>query len=846
MTSILNRSLLFFLLFFSGFSFAYAQQDPDKTKIIAAYDSLNKFIPRERIAVHLDKTNYAPLDTVWFKAYLFDGTLKTAAKHSGLIYFEMIDAKGNIAKSISLPTGAGLTWGGFALNSKTYSPGTYTFRAYTNWMRNFGDRYFFKKQIKIIAIETTAPKNTATTAQKNGLTSPTKAAVANTNRSAAVDLQFLPEGGTWIADQTQIVGFKAINTNGMGFSITGDIVDSKQQKVASFAAGEKGMGYFILVPKAGETYTAIVKNPMGIKNVTLPKVLVTGTSLQLTNPFASDSITIKVQSNLVNQELLILGQSRDLLCFVVKMKANSTSKTLVLPKNIFPTGISQIIVTDTKHRPLNERSFFINHGDQLNIQPNFISTTYSKRDSIPVALKVTDVAGNPIVGSFSMAITDDGQVTKDSINNANILSYLLLNADLKGEIEDPGSYFHQFNAQKHKELEALLLTQAWVSYALAPQPKPQFNAEIDFTIKGAVKNLTNKPINMAQVSIVGVNRGKSIILQTIADQKGEFVFNKLPALDSASLVVQALNAKGKSGTLGVTINELGHAPISPPLKDGMVFKHVESDTTIQNFIATRQHAYKGEGITLREVNVIGKKTVKGSKNLNEPGEADQTITEEELGQMGKKTLYDILFEKVPGFNYKIPRRSENNEFFIKSNKVKIIIDGLDVDYFYEPMPGRDDHFKYIKTYLTRYNAEDVIGVEVMNSLYNTANYNAIFSPIKLDSSGRGDFLSYLEITTKSGSGPFLKKAANVYLYKPPTYGDLKVFYSPKYNAVTKTDKKPDLRSTIYWVPNLVTNEKGEAKTSFFAADRKGTYTIWIEGTDMQGNIGMKVTTLKIN
>ncbi len=83
-------------------------------------------------------------------------------------------------------------------------------------------------------------------------------------------------------------------------------------------------------------------------------------------------------------------------------------------------------------------------------------------------------------------------------------------------------------------------------------------------------------------------------------------------------------------------------------------------------------------------------------------------------------------------------------------------------------------------------------------------------------------------------------------HHPPTYGDLKVFYSPKYNGVTKNDKTPDLRSTIYWVPNLVTNEKGGARTSFFSADRKGTYTVWIEGTDMQGHIGVKVTTLKIN
>jgi hypothetical protein len=78
------------------------------------------------------------------------------------------------------------------------------------------------------------------------------------------------------------------------------------------------------------------------------------------------------------------------------------------------------------------------------------------------------------------------------------------------------------------------------------------------------------------------------------------------------------------------------------------------------------------------------------------------------------------------------------------------------------------------------------------------------------------------------------------------YGDHKVFYSPKYTIANKTSKKLDLRSTIYWAPNVVTNKKGEANISFFSADKKGSYTIWIEGSDMQGKFGMKTMTLKIN
>ena len=85
----------------------------------------------------------------------------------------------------------------------------------------------------------------------------------------------------------------------------------------------------------------------------------------------------------------------------------------------------------------------------------------------------------------------------------------------------------------------------------------------------------------------------------------------------------------------------------------------------------------------------------------------------------------------------------------------------------------------------------------------------------------------------------------MYLYRPVNYGDNKVFYHPKYTLANKSDKKPDFRSTIYWNPNLLTNEKGESTISFFAADKPGSYTVWIEGTDLQGNFGFKTMKLLI-
>ena len=103
--------------------------------------------------------------------------------------------------------------------------------------------------------------------------------------------------------------------------------------------------------------------------------------------------------------------------------------------------------------------------------------------------------------------------------------------------------------------------------------------------------------------------------------------------------------------------------------------------------------------------------------------------------------------------------------------------------------------------------------------------------------------AFIEITTKTGSGPFLRKSANMYLLKPMTYGSTKKFYSPRYTETNKADQTPDFRSTLLWNPNVVTTSNGEAIFSFFTADRKGTYTIWVEGADLQGSYGFKAVKL---
>lgn len=840
MLKFLSRSSLLALLQCALCCAYAAAQQPTHQLIVNEFDSARTNAPREKLYVHIDKSVYAQQDTLWFKGYLVNTTLNDYSTISGLIYAELINSAGEVVNRSALPTALGLTWGSFALKETTFPPGKYTFRAYTKWMQNFGNTYVFSREITIVGTELTTETTVGQNIRRNAMP---KANISSVKINRGTDLQFLPEGGTWLQQAYQKMAFKIVNSAGKGFLVAGEIVDSKKQKVVDFKSNENGMGYFAMAPLENEKYVARFTIGNQVFERSLPEPKPTGTSLTVdltTNP---DSLTVTTFSTLENENLLILGQSRGILCFTANFRAGAKRKTFKVAKNLFPTGVSQILVVNNKRQTINERNFFLDLNDQLIISTSASNQTFANRDSIPIQIKVTDKEGRPVETSLSMAITDNGQVAKDEKRDPNILTDLLLTSDLKGKVENPGQYFDNGNPNRLADLDALLLTQGWVSYSWPADRKPVLKPEKEYSISGKVTNLTNKPVAAAKIVMLGKNKG-FLTLDTITNANGEFVFNQLPVLDSASLLIQALNAKGKKGTLGIALNEFVSPPVSN-VKD--IFDQLDSsdvDSVTRQFIAAKkqtQEAAIRSGIVLREVKIVGKRSIKGSKNLHGSGEASQTLTESQLEPVAKRTLLDVLLTKVKGFRSGTRKGGQIQDFLINFDLARFVFDGIELDFFYTPSggPSYNDYYQFVKSYLDYYIAEDIVGIETMENGLSWRYRSEFKEPMDQTS------YAFIEITTKSGSGPFLKKAANMYLLKPVNYGDTKTFYHPKYTSQNKTNSIPDFRSTLYWNPNITTDQNGNANITFYSSDKKGTYTVWVEGTDTKGGLGMRTMKIEI-
>lgn len=893
-----------------GFTLVTAQkrsEDEAVRETINAFDTLHQRLPVEKIYMQLDKPYYALGDTIWFKGYLLNADSLKKSDRSGVLYTELANDKNEVIQRISSPVVGGMCWGDLPLDSALFSSGSYTLRAYTNWMLNLGQDGIFEKHFDIVSshhdawlatmrlqeqsdkasvhlqLQNTLHQPVSNQDVKIRLLNDAKTLHRNTfttdaaghldldfdipsgkldklalqidgdslhhlkipllfHRPQDIDLQFMPEGGDLLAGQTQRIGFKAIGEDGKGLQVAGDVYNSIGEKVAAFQSFHDGMGSFSLKAVRGEKYIARLSVPDSVeKTFALPEVQSSGTFLQVQRLAGQDSLQIKVgaTADIIAKQpaFLLLAQSPgNELLYSKQVQPTVNGILLNIPTQLFPTGVARFTLMDMQEHPLNERLVFIHHPGNLQIAMNTDQPAYHPRDSIALHVEVKDASGNPVFGNFSLAVTDDNQVKLDP-NAENIISYFHLSSCLKGFIEDPFYYFSESDTTG-RALDNLLLTQGWVGYdwktVFDPPKTPAYQPEKAFVVNGKVVNGINKPLKNTRVSLV--SQKPAFVRETKTDRDGQFVFKNFPPIDSPNFFIQALNRQGKSFNVGIEINEFKPPQLKSLDLPASLPWNVNMDTTISTYLSkTQEHqdevlATQMAGHLLKTVEVKAKKAIHNSHNINGPGEADIVLDENDIRKAGNISLYDFLRQHIPGLNIDINAS-------LNGYDVHIIIEGMTLEYISD--------FKVDP--LTSLTTHDIRGIEVMYSPRYTNSYNARFAVPrdigKRDSVKRP--IAYIEITTMKETTLWEQKKPGVYVYTPVPFTWPKKFYRPGYTVKTIQRDHPDLRSTIHWEPNVEMETKGKALVTFYAADHPGTYTIIMEGSDMNGHLGYHEQKIKI-
>jgi hypothetical protein len=688
-------------------------------------------------------------------------------------------------------------------------------------------------------------------------------------RNQNIDLQFLPEGGNLVAGLKSTVGFKALAEDGKGTPVAGSVLDSKGNTAVSFAAIHNGMGSLEFVPKANETYTAKIEQPKGaVKTYPLPVVTAVGTVLHIDNRENSEELVVSLaglNSLAADGACYLIGTSRGVLYYSQKVEPNQSNITV--SKKLFPSGIARFTLFKGK-RPLNQRAVFIDNHDQLSISIKPNKTAYQKRDSVSLSIEVKDKSGSPVQGNFSLAVTDDSQVKPDSLNNNGIAASLLLNSELKGHIESPGYYISRKDKQAWQALDNLLLTQGWTGYdwkdVFATAKPVKFEAEKEFKITGRVSNITNKPVANAPVLIS--SQKPQFVTTTTTDADGVYTFRHLPTIDSGSFFIQASNSKGKKLSFGNTSVNKFRAPTVPEtLKDPVMPWYVNTDSVEINYLKRmddRKHwdDYKMTGNVLKEVKIKGKKIIPGVYIRLPDGSSYVEYDEQLIKESAVMNLYQFLQQKLLGMR---AMNFDNLPFLLlRDRMIDVEIDGKylpinrneagSVDDLVEAVSSFNiiqfkamsitilpppDGITFKREALQQRNRFEEGGIEVSQVYLHDRAAIPIYIPTSI---------ALVRITTKGGTGWFKNTTPDVVTYRPLPVMYPQQFYSPKYNVAPKLIE-PDYRSTIYWQPNIYTDQNGKAKVMFYTSDIKDKFTVKISGVDATGGIGdnsIKLNQLK--
>jgi TonB-dependent SusC/RagA subfamily outer membrane receptor len=819
----MKAPLLFYLLIFSinygGFAQAGAYDPVDKLK-----SYFSTFDP-ERAYLQFDKPYYAAGDTIYFKAYVTQGGDHKLSGLSGVLHVDLINTKNKIDQSIKLRLDSGVCWGDFALPD-SIPTGNYRIRAYTQWMLNLGELDFFDQTIPVGAI---VNRNVP----DSGMKQPQRVI------SNQPDLQFFPEGGTFVEGVNTKVAFKAIGTNGLGMDVKGVVVDKDNRQVCSFESSYLGMGYFYLNPDKDNTYKAELTFSDGTQAIVdLPKPEASGISLSVADDSAQTiSITIQTngtyyQANRNKDFLLVIYSGEKAMTYLSKQEVPVIP--LDIEKKAIQTGVSTITLFSPDGEPLCERLLFVQNNDALNLKITSDKTEYGVKEKVNLMLNAKGPAGLSGNGHFSVAVVDESSLPLNENNEKNILTELLLASDLKGYVEQPSYYFNDTSEDARKNLDVLMLTQGyrnfeWRQVSSKDSFVVAFQPEKGLEITGRITNLSDKPIANGTVTLIPSKGGS--LLSSKSDSKGLFHFSNLVFTDTAHIVLSAVNSKGDNSTRITYLNASRHPPTVRELPYALP---VVEDTGMLSYLraATKWHDDYNNDYSPGKGKLLAPVTVKAVKeddqyrtqSLAGAGFADQVMHADEIERI-EGNLSTSLNGRLRGvmFYGGIPYLTTalQNGGISKAGPMLVVLDGTEI------MPNS------LTFTVDDITAAQVETVEVLKyasaSIYGMRGANGV-----------------LVITTKNGSEAN-KDIASIGVLPVAAIGFYKArtFYSPKYDTVDVNTTKPELRSTIYWNPEVKTDEDGNATFEYYNANTAGIYKVIIEGIDNNGNIGRVVYRYKV-
>jgi len=763
-------------------------------------DLANRFIKnsiqnlQEKIFVHTDKSFYLCGEIIWFKLYITDACLNKPLDISKVAYVELHNREGNPVLQAKIELQNGIGNGSFILPF-SFQSDVYSLHAYTNWMKNFDDSYFFESNLTII--------------------NPLRKLPVPVIDTPAYDIRFFPEGGNLVAGLANKVAFHATNQNGKGISCKGIIVDQNNDSVTSFQSRRFGMGYFEFIPTEGNSYKAIVQNETGnrplIRNI--PTVYKKGYLMKLV-PSGTEDLKIEVHSTENPYETIyLLAHTRQVIKVGRLEKLKDGKAEFLIKKNQLGEGISHFTIFNDQRVPVCERLYFIKPTQKLEVIVNSDQTNYSLRQKVTININLADTA---LYSNTSLSLSVFQVDSLQAGPTDDIHSYLWLSSDLKGKIETPSYYFTSEDNDLEESTDNLMLTHGWSRFKwenMLRENKPSFTFLPEYEgllIQGkVVSKATNAPLNNI-LTYLSVPGQKFAFQPSRSDRNGNISFS-LGKFYGANEIIALAEEKAIESTAINIVSPFykfssARYPLLPDLERW------------RDQLTSRSVATQVENTFTQE-----KKQLFFSPFLPDTssffGTPDRTYWLDDYTRF--ITLEEVLREYVAEvrvykqndkFVYRVKNQAYQT-FFI--NDPLILFNGTPV------------------TDITKFMSFDPLKIERLDIitqkfLSGTSDFDGIVSFMTYD--GRMDgFEIDPKAVTLEYQGLQLQRE----------------FYSPSYETKEQIENRtPDFRNVLFWSPDIHSENKN-TPISFYTSDKPGKYNVVVQGLSVNGMSGSKIMSFSV-
>jgi len=741
-------------------------------------ESFYRKYPQQKVYLSMDKPTYQAGESIWFKAYLLDATSHQISELSKNLFVEVNNSFGRNLMTHLCKIEDGYSYGSFSLPD-TMGEGVYEIRAYTNWMRNFGDEYFFKKQFNLWNPEFAA------TIYRNEKKANKQLKKKSIRKAGKTDLQFFPEGGELVAGLTSRVGFKAVNELGIGVDIEGTIFDNKKSQVGTFTSSHLGMGTFELTPEEGKKYYAELKTSGGrTSKFNLPEVLSEGYIIKADN-LQDDEIRIDIGSSYSSSRVHLVAHVRGKVYHSGELEVVQGKSNTTIDKLNIPTGILHLTLFDQESIPRCERLVFVKNQNPLIVRIEGIKRSYKIREKVELQLRISNENNEPVTGNFNLSVADRDLSNESEEFQSDIISNLWLTSDLPGLVQEPDYYFDNDDREKSQHLDYLMMTQGWRRFLwknITESNSMQINFPIErgLIVTGRItKELFDVPLKNLPVTLTVLSEFNDVYISR-TNTRGEYKFELPDYEDTVYVEITARRLSGKKN-LVIYIDE-ATVPESEVL-----YTSYTKEMIVQGSNVYRPSEEEEEDTS----------QVKMTGLYNE---ADHVIkVDESLSTYG--SVLEILQGRVPGVmvtgNSVLIRGPSS---FLLSTEPLYLVDNVPVDV----------------NAVQSINPLDIDRIEIIKgpktAIYGSRGANGVIA-----------------VFTKRGR--FIKKGALD--FRMHGYHRAREFYSPRYG--TEFDHLiEDTRTTLFWHPMIMTDENGQAWLTFYNSGKEGTFWVQVEGVSDTG------------